>query len=137
MYRTHIYITLSTDLPMMMNRKWAYLITIEGHDKTASATVNTEATRHAATLEALADALARFKQPAQITVHAQDVWVLNTMQKTLPKWAESDFRTSRGGEVQNRDLWERVWKKTRYKKMLINTERHPYSEMLLERMKNG
>lgn len=134
MYRTHIYITLSTDTPAVTDRKWAYLMTIEGHEKTASCSGNIRGSRHAATLTALASALDRYRQPAQITVHAEDAWVLHTMLDALEKWASGGWKTAKGEEIKDRALWEHVWNKTRYKKMLIKTECHAHTDALKEAM---
>lgn len=122
MWSTHIYIYLDTNAPQVMARKYKWKVTIDGHAKTAEKAGSTLCGRHQATLEALAEALTVFRQNCTITIHAEDTWVLHALVNNLEEWEENGYRKKNGEEIRNRDLWERIRKKTRYQRIAIHTE---------------
>ena len=67
-----------------------------------------DASWHQAELEMIAMALERFTANAEVTIHSSNKWVLDRIDKDLAKWEENGFRTKKGEEIKNADLWKRI-----------------------------
>ena len=134
MYRTHVYIAVSSTAPKNTAREWAYMLECEGHDTKKEGRGEITATYHRANLAALLEALSQFKENAEITIHCEDEYVLTMMETRLPHWAAAGYRNTRGGEVKDRDLWELIWQKARYHKINTAAGRHQYIDALREKL---
>lgn len=66
-------------------------------------------TYHAATIAAITAALSRFTRPCEIEIIADDDFVLTMMTKNLARWALAGYTTTKGKDVANKELWERLW----------------------------
>lgn len=57
-------------------------------------------------LEVICKALERMKEPCEIHLYTEDVYVLNMIDNCLEKWKANGFRTSKDKLVKNEDLWQ-------------------------------
>ena len=119
-----IYIAGNSKKPDSVERWIGYLIRARGSRREVTGTASYEATRHESFLMVMVEALDRFLRPADITMHLEDVWVASCLQRISPdgetearslldRWQESGWRKARGGELENKDLWQRLYNKLR------------------------
>lgn len=135
MYKAHIYIETDTKAPKKALIKYGYILSAEGseHTRTAFGEVR-DKTLHAAVLTAAVEALSRFTQSCEITIHTADAWIGHMYETALPAWAENGYRTKKGTEVSDRDLWEQLHGKTKGQKISFVIGSHEYSKWLISEM---
>ena len=73
-----------------------------------------------ATLLAIAEALERFKTNAEVTIHSENQWILNMMERYLLVWEGSDFWKSKNEKVANEEEWRRIAKMNHSLKLLYD-----------------
>lgn len=135
MYKTHIYIELSSMALKPMPRRYIYLIELDGA-KTGRIGKGTDTgTAHHATMKAAAEALGRFRQNCQITVHAEDIYFLNALEHRLPEWESREFKTADGQDIKDADLWRDIRKKTKYQVIRTESGTSKYTQYLQDQMK--
>ena len=113
-----IYIAGNSKKPDSVERWIGYLIRARGSRREVTGTASYVTTRHGSFLMVMVEALDRFLRPADITMHIEDVWVASCLQRISPdglldRWQESGWRKARGGELENKDLWQRLYNKLR------------------------
>ena len=134
MYKTHIYLTLDRNGSAPAKRKYRYTITADHSVKTVSGGGEAEGTMHHVTLMALVEALGRFRENAQITIHAEDNYVLTRITGSLPEWMENGFRKKDGSPLTDADLWQRLSELVRCQKVLMESGRSAFTEVHLMEM---
>lgn len=127
MYKAHIYISLSTMLLGNARRRYMYTLAAEHSRKTVYGTGVVEGSRHRAELTALVAALSRFTDHAQITIHAEDAWILNMINNSFRDWEQRDFKKKSGEPIADADLWRELARLTKYQKILTEQGEHAYS----------
>lgn len=133
MYKTHIYITLSTMTPQKHERMFGYVLEMDGCTATKTGFGKINGTLHHATMAAALEALSRFNQNCQITIHSEDIWFLN-MLKELPEWETRGYKTKSGSDMKNRDLWQRIRNKTKHQVIKTSPGKSSYTNWLKEQM---
>lgn len=127
MYKAHIYISLSTMMLGNTRRRYMYTLAAENSRKTVYGIGIADGSRHRAELTALVEALGRFTDNAQITIHAEDAWILNMINNSLPDWEQRDFKKKSGEPIADADLWRELARLTKYQKILTEQGEHAYS----------
>lgn len=135
MYKTHVYIELSSMTLRAAPRKYAYLIELEGEKLTRTGRGSDTGTAHHATMKAASEALGRFQTNCQITVHAEDIYFLNALEHRLPEWESRNFKNADGEDMKNADLWREIRKKTKYQVICTEPGTSKYTKYLQDQMK--
>lgn len=129
---THIYIATDGTSPKMGVKAYAYILEcrVAGEIKTRGGFGEVPATYHQAVLTAISAALERFRQPCEITIHTEDIFVLSMIEQNLDRWAENDFMTSKGMPVANRKEWKKIWNLSTEHLLLGEPGKHTYTDWL-------
>ncbi|WP_182482110.1 RNase H family protein [Henriciella barbarensis] len=77
-------------------------------DKTNRALIS-EATGPRAALLALCDVLEKVEDPATLHVISDQDYIVKSIMSDLPVWVSKGFKTAKGKEVSNADLWQRIY----------------------------
>ena len=59
-------------------------------------------------LTAAIEALDALKQPCEVTLYTDSVYVMQGLTQWLPNWKKRNWRTAGGGAVKNQELWQRL-----------------------------
>ena len=90
-----------------------------------------DATVHAAELSVLIEAVKRIKEPCSLTVFTDSTYIAAAVENGwLEGWAANDWKTSRGKNVANRELWEELRKLLRTHTATFTREPGEYSSWL-------
>lgn len=127
-----IYIGISSGYPRKADRKYGYVLEYvrNGDTYTREGFGETCATYHGACLQAVIEALGRFRKDCEITLYTEDPYVAKSMEKDLATWAGNGFTTKKGKPVADQELWSQLW--PLYEKYTIKgiPGRHSYSSWL-------
>ncbi len=135
----HLYAVTDSKSPRKQERISAYLLTVDGSTKGVfKHTVIDDCTRHRAILTAIGEGFERFTKPCEITIHADDRWVLNMLSNNLDTWAKAGFCTNKGEPIGNRSLWEAIWKKKTQieqhgERINLEPGEHKYTRYMIDR----
>ena len=115
-----------------IRRGWCCVLEVKGAagDTTREGFGEVVGTHRLATLIALSHALGRFCRPCEIHVHSEDGWVLAMLDKRLGKWAQCDYKDSKGNEIDHRAEWEAVHKLAKGHLLVPEPGRHSYSSWM-------
>lgn len=69
------------------------------------------------TLMGIAEALGRFKQNAEVTIHCENYGVLSSIVHDLNRWERNGFIGCQKREVKNADLWREIVAKSHMLKL--------------------
>ena len=117
-----IYMAGDNRMPDTADRWVGYLISAKGSDKEVTGAANYIATYHESFLMIIWVALCRFIRPADITMHLEDGWVASCLMRVegqederslLERWQANGWKKSRGKDLENKDLWQRLYNKLR------------------------
>lgn len=75
---------------------------------------------HGLVLYAIAEGLERFRLNAEVTIRSSNKWVLDRIDQNLEEWEKNGFKTKKGEEIKNADLWKRIAKRRHM--LLIRTK---------------
>ena len=66
-------------------------------------------TAHAAELSVLIEAVKRLREPCSLTIFTDSTYIAAAVENGwLEEWAANDWKTSKGKNVANRELWEEL-----------------------------
>ena len=132
-----IYLTLDSKAPRETVKHYGYVLEcrVRGEPVTREGFGTVTATYHRATILALREALKRFNQECEITIHAEDEFVLTMIRDRLPEWMEKGFENTDGKPVKNETEWRALWEVSKMHQLSITAECHGYSEWILEEIK--
>lgn len=134
MFKTHIYLAVDSVTPRETVKKYAYILAMDGKRKTIGHHGSSKGTYHNVVLIAVLDALGRFTQNCEITIHSEDCYVLGMLQNNLDHWEENGYMTARGKPVRDADLWKQIQKYRKFQKILVEPGTHKYCEDLQKEM---
>ena len=132
-----IYVTLDSRSPQKTEKRYGYVLEcqVNGAPVTREGFGSVKGTYHKATLRALCEAFRRFRQPCEITVHAEDEFVLSMMIQNLSAWAGNGFKNSSSQPIKNSTEWSVLWALLQGHQILIDPGSHTYSEWLSQEIK--
>ena len=132
MKQTHIYIAVDSCYHRTSKKAYGYILECEvsGEAVTRDGYGQSEGSYHKAVLEALAEALERFNQKCEVTIHTENEFILSMMEHNLAKWSENGFLTAKGKPVANQAEWIRVWEASKNQVIHGEQGRHAYSGWL-------
>lgn len=132
MLRAKIYITTDSASPKASEKYYGYVLEcmVAGEARTKEGFGKITGTYHQAVLTALAKALERFKQPCEICVCTEDVFVLGMLEHNLATWAGNEFLTSKRKPVANQAEWMRIWSLSNKHLILTAPGKHGYTGWL-------
>lgn len=119
-----IYMVGNSKKPDSAERWIGYLIRARNSEVEVTGTACYVATYHETFMLIMVEALDRFTRPADITMHLEDAWVASCLQRhsldgeeearsLLDRWQLNGWKKARGGELENKDLWQRLYNKLR------------------------
>ena len=133
-----IYIECDSTSPKEMNRQYRYLLECRSlPGNTRSGGDQLTGTYNMATMTALTKALERIRRPCIIYIHCRNDWMLNMLVHQMPVWIGKDFRNSKGNQIANVGLWQRIAELTAEHKLIAVKGKHEYSNWMKEEMGKG
>lgn len=113
MYKVDLWVWVDSKTITVTKKGYAYSIETEKNGATSrvAAEGEEEGTWGQVTLTAIAEALERFKASAEVTIHAENKWVLDMIEGSLDRWEKEGFRTRKGEPIKHEDLWRRIAEK--------------------------
>lgn len=135
-----IYIAVDSSSPRKSKKEYVYILEciVSGQPVTEVGFGMVETSYNGAVLEALGEALERFRKQCEITICTENEFVLNMLKRNLQTWAENGYITSKGKPVANKDKWMRVYEAGQGHTFRCEPGRHTYStwmEAEMERRK--
>lgn len=104
---------------------WAAILRYQGHEKVLTG-AEPKTTNNRMELMAVLQGLKALKRPVAVDIYSDSAYVVNAFEQGwIERWQRNGWRTSRGTDVENRDLWEailREWK--RHKVRFIKVRGH-------------
>lgn len=118
----NIYIGTDSASTRKSKKRYGFVMEcfVRGEERTKETFGESEGTFHRVVLEVICKALERMKEPCEIHLYTEDVYVLNMIDNCLEKWKANGFRTSKDKLVKNEDLWQQYDRASR--EHLIKTE---------------
>ena len=133
-----IYIECDSTSPKEMNRQYRYLLECRSlPGNTRSGGDQLTGTYNMATMTALIKALERIRRPRIIYIHCRNDWMLNMLVHQMPVWIGKDLRNSKGNQIANAGLWQRIAELTAEHKLIAVKGKHEYSNWMKEEMGKG
>lgn len=133
-----IYIECDSTSPKEMNRQYRYLLECRSlPGNTRSGGDQLTGTYNMATMTALIKALERIRRPCIIYIHCRNDWMLNMLVHQMPAWIGKDFRNSKGNQIANVGLWQRIAELTAEHELIAVRGKHEYSNWMKEEMGKG
>lgn len=86
---------------------WGVLLRYGAHEKTLSGG-EADTTNNRMELMAAIRALEALTEPCAVRLHTDSRYVQQGISEWLPGWKRRGWKTSGGGAVKNRDLWQRL-----------------------------
>lgn len=131
-----IFIAVDSTAAKESLKKYGYVLEFTGKNgiQTREGFGETIATYHAAVLTAMVHALERFNRPCEITICADDAFVLNMLNRNLEVWATNGYRNAKGEAIKNMELWMRVGQLINEHNILTLVGEHEYSAWLKAQM---
>lgn len=137
MYKVKIYIMAEPANTRKSKKRYGFLLSCMSRRKeeVRIGGGEIEGTYHAATIQAINEALGRLRQSCEITLYCEDRFVLNMMKHNLGQWAMNGYRTSKGRPVANEDSWRECWRLTRGQKVIVIPGRHEKEDQIRREIK--
>lgn len=140
MQEVNIYIATTAKGARKNKAYYAYILECEWKGKPLIKSgfgSRTDITENRLELVALLEALGRLNGTCAVRVFTNCGHVLHSVNNGwLPQWQKNDWRTAKGGQVKNADMWEEVYKEMRRHVYTFTDEPHAYTadlQNLLER----
>lgn len=135
MFDVTIYIETSSHGPAVRSCKGTWLIEYikqDGTPETRQGVIAEEkTTENAMTLEVMKQALEKLTKPCQIRINTKCEHVLNVMRNHwLPQWEKNEWKTAKGAEVKNKELWQQCRELMSNHLMEFVNEYNPYGEVM-------
>ncbi|MBE3594083.1 MAG: ribonuclease HI [Candidatus Carbobacillus altaicus] len=93
---------------------WAAILRYKGREKVLTG-AEEQTTNNRMELMAVWQGLQSLKRPAKVRVYSDSAYVVNAFEQGwIERWQQNGWRTARGTDVENRDLWEAIleeWKR--------------------------
>lgn len=88
------------------------------------------------TLLAIVTALGRFNRSCEIEIVTSNHFIKNTVEcGNLSKWEENEWKTSKGEDIKNKELWQQFLQEMKKHKIAVTLwKNHAYSEILKMKM---
>ncbi|KRG68079.1 ribonuclease HI [Pseudoxanthomonas dokdonensis] len=86
---------------------WAALLRYQQRERAISGG-ESQTTNNRMELMAAIMALETLTEPCDITLHIDSQYVRQGITEWMPSWVRRGWKTAGGGQVKNRDLWERL-----------------------------
>ena len=136
MFEVHIYISTSSSSPRVSTKKYGYVLETQvlGNPRTCEGFGCLESTYHKAVLTALIEAMKRLNQSCEVHIHTEDGFLLNMLQNSAQRWAENDFRNSKGTSIANKEEWEILWSLASKHIVIPKPGTHSYDSWLKKTM---
>lgn len=82
-----------------------------------------EQTMNASELTALIEALKRLREPCNLTIYTDSSYIAGAIEQRWPdKWEAADWRTAKGKDVANKELWQELIKLLKEHEVSFDTE---------------
>lgn len=80
-------------------------------------------TANASELTALIEALKRLREPCALTIYTESTYIAGAITQHWPdKWEAADWRTAKGKNVANKELWQELMRLLKEHEVSFDTE---------------
>ena len=87
-------------------------------------------------LMALINAFHLLRKPCEVLVNTPSRTILNTIENEwLEKWQQNEWKTAKGEEVKNKDLWQMLLDKTKIHSFKMEYGHHEYRNVMKSEVK--
>lgn len=86
---------------------WGAVLRAGGHEKTLMGG-ESPTTNNRMEMMAAIRALEALRQPCEVTLHTDSIYLKDGLTRWLPNWKKRNWRTADNKPVKNQDLWERL-----------------------------
>jgi ribonuclease HI len=128
---THIYIELSSISPWITEKKYGYVLAVEGMTKTRESFGKIKDSYHSVSLAVMVQALRRYRVPSEIHIHMQDEYIKTAFDSYLDGWEANDFHNAKGQPIKDREKWRELRDLSQKHLIYIETGKHEYSNWIL------
>lgn len=87
---------------------WCAILKYNNHEKILSG-FDKDATNNKMELTAIIKALEIIKRKSRIKVYSDSQYLIKGITEWLPKWIKNNWKNSKKEEVQNKNLWEKLY----------------------------
>lgn len=133
-----IYIECSNTSPRELKRQYCYLLecrSLPGNTRSGGDWLT--GTYNMAVMAALLHALERITRPCTLYIHCRNEWMLNMLTHQLHAWIDKDFRSSKGNQIANAGLWQKIAELTVEHELVAVKGKHEYSTWMQKEMRKG
>ncbi len=82
-----------------------------------------EQTMNASELTALIEALKHLREPCNLTIYTDSTYIAGAIEQRWPdKWEAADWRTAKGRDVANKELWQELMRLLKEHEVSFDTE---------------
>lgn len=127
---THIYIELDSSSPKKTEKRYGYVMGVEGSSKTRESFGKIKDSYHSATLKIIVEALKRYRVPSEINIHIQDDYIKNAYEHYLGRWQQNDFKNAKGSPVANCEEWREIRELSQKHLIFIETGKNEFSNWI-------
>lgn len=86
---------------------WAAVLISGPHQKIVYDKLN-NTTNNRAEIYAVLRTLQQLSEPCDITVYSDSAYVINSINEYVYKWQQNGWKSSKGEDVKNQDLWQQI-----------------------------
>lgn len=80
-------------------------------------------TANASRMTALIEALKRLREPCTLTIFTDSEYIAGAVEQGWPdRWEAADWKTSRGRDVANKELWQELYKLLKGHEVIFDTK---------------
>ena len=78
---------------------------------------------NASELTALIEALKHLREPCNLTIYTDSTYIAGAIEQRWPdKWEAADWRTAKGRDVANKELWQELMRLLKEHEVSFDTE---------------
>lgn len=135
--KVNIYLETDKQCQARVQRRYGYVIeaVYAGRTETREGFVNSSSTYHQCNLQALIEALSRFRSTCEICIYTRDTFVASRVLR-ISDLAADAFKDTKGKDIKNADEWKKVYEVINRLKLKASSLAgvHSYSQWLQEEM---
>ena len=135
--KVNIYLETDKQCQARVQRRYGYVIeaVYAGRTETREGFGNSSSTYHQCNLQALIEALSRFRSTCEICIYTRDTFVASRVLR-ISDLAADAFKDTKGKDIKNADEWKKVYEVINRLKLKVSslTGEHSYSQWLQEEM---
>lgn len=134
MKTVNIYIAINSKNTRESEKKYGYVLELEGNPNTKEKFGEIKATYNKTTLKVINEALGRLNQPCKVRVFVENAFIANIAEHYLESWAKANFKGKKGKTLENEQEWRELWGFTKAHQIIWIKEKHNYAKWMQDQM---